>query len=136
MFVTVWWLLKIELKFSKIENLEQENLNLKHQLHDKSIFFDFGLKDHISTSGSGVLKFDLERTSSLDKPYNSASGVFSVSRSGLYFFYLYYLPKPTKGLKYANISVDEEIGCRAYSNKLIRMGIKILVRLSWPRKIP
>ena len=106
---------KINAVTTKIENLEQENFNLKYQLRNKSIFFDFGLKDHISTSGSEVLKFDLERTSSPDKPYNSASGVFSVSRSGLHFFHLHYLPKTSSGTSYVDIFIDEEVGCRAYS---------------------
>ena len=78
---------KINEMTTKLENFELENLNLKHQQLNKSIFFDYGLNDHIRTSGYEILKFDLERTSSPDKPYDSNSGVFTVSRSGLYFFH-------------------------------------------------
>ena len=100
---------------SELKIIKSENLNLKNQLQKKPIFFDFGLENHVYTSGVEILKFDLERNSSPDKPYNSASGVFHVTRSGLYFFQVYYKPRYDDQHTGVSISIDQEIACSAYS---------------------
>ena len=100
---------------TKLKDIEFENQNLKNQLQKKPIFFDFGLSDHVYSNGHGMLKFDLERTSSDDKPYNSASGVFHVTRSGLYFFHVYYIPRLRGEHSFVDIYINREISCRAQS---------------------
>merc|ERR1711868_220312 len=98
-------------------NAYQAQNDLSANFDPKEVYFNFGPKNAMQGE-DGVMKFDEDRGSGKDHSYDPNTGYFTVKYEGLYFFSLSFLrwAKQSTTSTWADIKIDNEIGCRAYSD--------------------
>ena len=109
-----------------------ENITSQVQLGSESsseeaIYFDYGLKTHMTSTGTEVVKFDYQRAVSTTKIYDETTGKVTIPVDGRYYFYVHGLPYEKSGWFSLYIYVDDELACKAYKDDGTRANMSCAI---------
>merc|ERR1712227_996738 len=105
-------------RVTALEKSECSCNDLNVDFDPKEVYFNFGPEDEIEDYENGVMKFGVDRGSGKDHSYDPKTGYFTVKYEGLYFFSLSFVrggSDKTEDTR-ADIKIDNEVGCRAFSD--------------------